>query len=1145
MTVIKEFNPATGTWEPILVGVKGDTGATGATGPAGPQGSPGIGTGGAGLTTGGATGTQLVKRTATDYDAIWQTKATVDVEDYMYLGSDAAAIQAADNAVSSGGMVTFRRRDYNIGTTTINKSPSTVWVGQGNHPTGASIGTELQYSGEAVAVAITSAVAGQWYGHIKGMRLLYTGSLGAATTATGVAITGTASSQVFSDAYIANFRDGITVSGSVGRCTLDSHTYVYGCRRYGLYAQDCDDIYVGGYSQLSGGVHGLFAERCSSLWIHGARMQSGGTANVHVKDTGFFNWTGGSSDSADASLIAGDRKGLMLTNIHYSKVNGVVFYNNGVVADIEVLTPSASAAQTQTLSFVGNVHQKGGGSKAAIVFRAPVGAVKNIAITANTVDNATEPLVVFEAPAGGSYENVSITGNTALGGVIGTDNVTKLRVSANPGVLDVPDPLIAQAMAMSFSGTSSVQTSSFTLPTGDQTIICYDVMPTGGWGTITSGTKFLAGQYLTTGNNRKIAAALISGVVMRLTRSFDGTSTTVNGDSLIGIPADSGPLSLAYVFSASTGRTGLYVSPDPEGQGWQALGPIRTGSLTPAFAAVAPVFVGGPTNPFSGTIRAVSFRSGTGPACQPGGTEIGRVSGGTFPQTDPYGNVWTATGTAGSAVTPTRCDYEKNRTLDVREFADGLGPDDDWAPAFNKAIAEVSRYNGTVTAPVMSCFINAPINVNLPCAIEGTGEFGTMLIAGSGLAGSFMFNFEPLVGSGLSNFLLGAQLRNIDLEGNGRTVDCGAIRVRHAQRLMFDRVKAWQFARSGFYVQYGMRNSRVHNMFLRHNADLANNWADIQMFDAPEGFDPSNLNIFTGIESFYPYGRHLWMRESTSPTAMQYQNTFRDCQFHGSAVSTSWAGVDIPADPVKQIGGILVQGCDKLIFENSFHFGPRDGTPHVMVESSEEGGGGTSNIVKINGSFFHNMAGTSYPLTAVDTTTDVLTAGAATASAPVVAQGGIVRFTTTGTLPAGLALNTDYYGRPITPTTFSVHTTFERARLGTTPVNITDVGTGTHTVVAQLMDIWLNRISAALVHQAIRSGTRNRLLVVNKHPFVGNVTLSGFRVPNYEGPAGVDVTAGLAAATESSGSMILPSPDGSRWQVTVNDAGAMTTVKLP
>lgn len=85
-------------------------------------------------------------------------------------------------------------------------------------------------------------------------------------------------------------------------------------------------------------------------------------------------------------------------------------------------------------------------------------------------------------------------------------------------------------------------------------------------------------------------------------------------------------------------------------------------------------------------------------------------------------------------------------------------------------------------------------------------------------------------------------------------------------------------------------------------------------------------------------------------------------------------------------------------------------------------------------------------------TTDVSIAGdmivfnpSATAT---IEHGDVVQFTTTGTLPAGLSLATDYYILPRDAFNYSLTTSLANLRSGTI-VDITDVGSGTHTITSQ------------------------------------------------------------------------------------------------
>jgi len=91
-----------------------------------------------------------------------------------------------------------------------------------------------------------------------------------------------------------------------------------------------------------------------------------------------------------------------------------------------------------------------------------------------------------------------------------------------------------------------------------------------------------------------------------------------------------------------------------------------------------------------------------------------------------------------------------------------------------------------------------------------------------------------------------------------------------------------------------------------------------------------------------------------------------------------------------------------------------------------------------------NTLGQSDTFTA-DAGTDVCTY-TSTASVPSnILTGTRVRLTTTTTLPAGLATATDYYVIRVSDTTFKLATSYANAVAGTA-INITDAGTGTHTV---------------------------------------------------------------------------------------------------
>lgn len=91
-----------------------------------------------------------------------------------------------------------------------------------------------------------------------------------------------------------------------------------------------------------------------------------------------------------------------------------------------------------------------------------------------------------------------------------------------------------------------------------------------------------------------------------------------------------------------------------------------------------------------------------------------------------------------------------------------------------------------------------------------------------------------------------------------------------------------------------------------------------------------------------------------------------------------------------------------------------------------------------------NTLGQSDTFTA-DAGTDVCTWTSSANFPSNIFTGTRVRLTTTTTLPAGLATATDYYVIRVSDTTFKLATSYANAIAGTA-INITDAGTGTHTV---------------------------------------------------------------------------------------------------
>ena len=128
----------------------------------------------------------------------------------------------------------------------------------------------------------------------------------------------------------------------------------------------------------------------------------------------------------------------------------------------------------------------------------------------------------------------------------------------------------------------------------------------------------------------------------------------------------------------------------------------------------------------------------------------------------------------------------------------------------------------------------------------------------------------------------------------------------------------------------------------------------------------------------------------------------------------------------------IVQGRYKVMVVRALDeetYAPKDLTSALQIVFEAPRAGGTGKAIR-------RLVQPTFATTAVDIATDVIT---------IEDHGYVeeekIQFTTTGTLPAGLSLVTDYYVKYLSENTFSVSAT-----AGGDAIDITDVGSGTHQV---------------------------------------------------------------------------------------------------
>ena len=182
---------------------------------------------------------------------------------------------------------------------------------------------------------------------------------------------------------------------------------------------------------------------------------------------------------------------------------------------------------------------------------------------------------------------------------------------------------------------------------------------------------------------------------------------------------------------------------------------------------------------------------------------------------------------------------------------------------------------------------------------------------------------------------------------------------------------------------------------------------------------------------------HTLFRGTGNPTA--------DAIFDAGSNLTFQAVKDTTTNAASILHGGNVQPTyNKYLLNGSAFTAAATTAPGVMCLVDMVGFYRVTTVTTTTAQATTNTLGQSDTFTA-DASTDICTY-TSTANIPSnILVGTRVRLTTTTTLPAGLSLATDYYVIKVTDSTFKLATTYANAVAGTA-INITDAGTGTHTI---------------------------------------------------------------------------------------------------
>lgn len=182
---------------------------------------------------------------------------------------------------------------------------------------------------------------------------------------------------------------------------------------------------------------------------------------------------------------------------------------------------------------------------------------------------------------------------------------------------------------------------------------------------------------------------------------------------------------------------------------------------------------------------------------------------------------------------------------------------------------------------------------------------------------------------------------------------------------------------------------------------------------------------------------HTLFRGAGNPGADALFNTGTNLLFQAVKDTTASAGA-------LQHGGAVQPTAYKYLLSGSAVSAAATVVPAVVTLVDVVGFYRLTSVTTTTAQATTNTLSQSDTFTA-DAGTDVCSYSSVANFPSNILSGTRVRLTTTTTLPAGLSLATDYYVIKVSDTTFKLATSYANAIAGTA-INITDVGTGTHTI---------------------------------------------------------------------------------------------------
>lgn len=382
------------------------------------------------------------------------------------------------------------------------------------------------------------------------------------------------------------------------------------------------------------------------------------------------------------------------------------------------------------------------------------------------------------------------------------------------------------------------------------------------------------------------------------------------------------------------------------------------------------------------------------------------------------------------------------------------------------AIDEVKVLHGRLVLPDAE-YHAAGLTIDDAMDLVGANGYGTRVVAPSGATGPIL----TVAKSGSSQavregHLCGVQVVNLRLDGNARQEDVDGLRLAQLTNSRFENVQIRHCARRGLWLDLTVHETSFDHCHVRACGDLAAGHAAVDL-NHSSTLDAHNNLYFDHLFVNYPYGVGIQMASGSGAASRVRNVFFAGLMVHG--VTDTVQNDDLLIEPDwRHNGAPLIDIADGryIHFVGGRLHASGAGQPLLLMRTNPDSPA-THNSVAMSHLAMGEVAAGVHTF-AADPSNDTLAAVGSK-----LGDRALVRVSTDGTLPAGLAAGTDYYVIRINDDSVKLSAT----RTGGA-VDVTDAGSGAHTLTCQQVGVLGEQVRGLTMSHIQHTADLNRACVL-------------------------------------------------------------------